>query len=204
MNIYLLRHGQTNINRDGKYQSAVDKDLNDFGMSQAELLGKRLESYKIDVIYSSDLKRVLKTSEIINKYINTEIIVKEEFREIDMGEWDTLTLEQRYVSHGDYAREWDKKLKDLPYPEGECGGDVCKRAMKIINKIIEKEYKHVAIVTSGGTIAALLSGILGLPQHKRFYMDIDNCGISILKYNDIESKMTVKCINDTAHLDYLI
>lgn len=45
MNIYLLRHGQTNINRDGKYQSAVDKNLNEFGMSQAELLGKRLKSY---------------------------------------------------------------------------------------------------------------------------------------------------------------
>ena len=76
MNIYLLRHGQTNLNRDGKYQSAFDKDLNEFGISQAEFLGKRLKSYNIDVIYSSDLKRVVETSEIINKYINTEIIVK--------------------------------------------------------------------------------------------------------------------------------
>lgn len=201
MNIYLLRHGQTNINRDGKYQSAVDKDLNELGRRQAELLGKRLENHSIDIIYSSDLKRVVQTSEIINKYINTGIIVKKEFREIDMGEWDTLTLEKRYISHGDYAKEWAKQLKDLPYPNGECGEDVCKRAMKVIDEIVEKEYNDVAIVSSGGTIAILLSGFLGLDQHKRFNMDIDNCSISAVNYNVNNNKMTVKCINDTGHLD---
>lgn len=201
MNIYLLRHGQTNINRDGKYQSAVDKDLNEVGKRQAELLGKRLKNHSIDIIYSSDLKRVVETSEIINKYINSEIIAKKEFREIDMGAWDTLTLEERYVSHGDYSKEWAKQLKDLPYPDGECGEDVCKRAMKVIDEIVEKEYKNVAIVSSGGTIAILLSRFLGLDQHKRFNMDIDNCSISIVKYNVIDNKMTVKCINDTGHLD---
>jgi len=205
MNIYLLRHGQTNLNRDGKYQSAFDKDLNEFGISQAEFLGKRLKSYNIDVIYSSDLKRVVETSEIINKYINTEIIVKEEFREINMGVWDTLTLEERHISHGDYAKAWDKHLKDLPYPDGECGEDVCKRAIKVIDEIIlKKEYKNVAIVTSGGTIAILLSDFLGLDQHKRFNMDIDNCSINIVKYDVTNNKITVKCINDTGHLDELI
>ena len=147
MNIYLLRHGQTNLNRDGKYQAAIDKDLNEFGISQAELLGKRLKSYNLDVIYSSDLKRVVETSEIISKYINKEIIVKEEFREINMGEWDTLTLEERHISHGEYSNEWAKHLEDLPYPNGEFGQDVCKKAIKIINEIIEKEYKNVAIVS---------------------------------------------------------
>ena len=78
------------------------------------------------------------------------------------------------------------------------------RAIKVINEIIEKEYKHVAIVTSGGTIAIILSNLLGLDQHKRFNMDIDNCSISIVKYNSINNKITVKCINDTGHLDDLI
>jgi broad specificity phosphatase PhoE len=56
MKIYLLRHGQTNLNRDGKYQGIVDKDLNEFGRTQAELLGKRLKKYNIDIIYCIDLK----------------------------------------------------------------------------------------------------------------------------------------------------
>ncbi|HAG43038.1 MAG TPA: hypothetical protein DCL31_06250, partial [Clostridium sp.] len=54
-------------------------------------------------MYSSNLKRVMETSEIINKYISKEIIVKEELREIDTGQWDTLTIEERYINNEHYA-----------------------------------------------------------------------------------------------------
>jgi len=135
MNIYLLRHGQTNLNRDGKFQGATDKDLNELGKKQAELLGKRIQKYHIDIIYSSDLKRVIETSKILNNYIGTEIIIKEELREINMGTWDTLTMSERFINNEDYAKEWHKHLADLPYPDGECGQDVCKRVKKIADDI---------------------------------------------------------------------
>ncbi len=45
MYLYWVRHGQTNINRDGKYQGAVDKEINEMGKQQAELLGRRLKNY---------------------------------------------------------------------------------------------------------------------------------------------------------------
>lgn len=204
MNIYLFRHGQTNLNRDGKYQGAIDKDLNEFGKIQSELLGKRIQKYHIDIIYSSDLKRVIETSNIINKYVNTEIIIKEELREINMGAWDTLIIEERYTNNEVYAKEWHKHLADLPYPDGECGEDVCKRVMKVIDDIKKQQYENVAIVTSGGTIAILLCEFLGLEQYKRFGMAIDNCSISILNYDIINDKVTIKCINDTAHLEDLV
>ncbi|MGE5630196.1 MAG: histidine phosphatase family protein [Caulobacteraceae bacterium] len=148
MNIYLLRHGQTNLNRYGKYQGSVDKDINDLGIRQAELLGRRIKEYNIEAIYSSDLKRVIQTSEIINKYINTGIVVREELREIDMGEWDTLSLEERYINHKNYANEWAKHTENLPYPKGECGADVYKRASIVIDEILGKGYNKVAVVTS--------------------------------------------------------
>lgn len=204
MNIYLLRHGQTNLNRDGKFQGSTDKDLNEFGKKQAELLGKRIQKYHINIIYSSDLKRVIETAKIINNYVNTKIIIKEELREINMGTWDTLTMEERYTNNEDYAKEWHKNLADLPYPEGECGHDVCKRVMKIIDDIKRQQYENVAIVTSGGTIAILLCEFLGLEQYKRFGMEIDNCSISIVNYDILNNKLTVKCINDTGHLENLV
>ncbi len=204
MNIYLLRHGQTNLNRDGKFQGDTDKDLNEFGKKQADLLGRRIEKFHIDIIYSSDLKRVTETSKIINSYVNTKIIIKEELREINMGSWDALTMNERYAINEDYAIEWHKHLSDLPYPDGECGQDVCTRVMKVIDDIKKQQYENVAIVTSGGTIAILLCEFLGLEQHKRFGMEIDNCSISILHYNVINNKLTVKCINDTGHLEDLV
>jgi broad specificity phosphatase PhoE len=204
MNIYLLRHGQTNLNKNGKFQSAIDKDLNELGKKQTELLGKRIQKYHIDIIYSSDLKRVVETSKILNNYIGTEIIIKEELREINMGAWDALTIEERYINNEYYAKEWHKHLADLPYPDGECGQDVCKRVKKIIEDIKKQQYKNVAIVTSGGTIAILLCELLGLEQYKRFSMEIDNCSISIVKYDILNNKQIVKCINDTGHLENLV
>lgn len=167
-------------------------------------MGRRIQKYNIDIIYSSDLKRVIETSKIINRYVNTEIIIREELREIDMGTWDTLTMEERYISNEEYAKEWHKHLADLPYPDGECGEDVCKRAMKVIKDIKKQQYENVAIVTSGGTIAILLCEILGLEQYKRFGIGIDNCSISTLNYNISNDKVTIKCINDTVHLQDLV
>lgn len=201
MKIYLLRHGQTNINRDGKFQGDTDKDLNEFGKKQAELLGKRMQKYHIDIIYSSDLKRVMETSEIINSYVNKEIVIKEELREINMGAWDAMTIEERYINNEGYADVWHKHLVDLPYPDGECGYDVCRRAMKIVDEVKKLHYENVAIITSGGTIAVLLCEFLGLEQYKRFVMEIDNCSISIVNYDIFDNKITVKCINDTGHLE---
>lgn len=200
MNIYLLRHGQTNLNRYGKYKSAADKEINELGKNQAELLGKRLKKYNIDIIYSSDLKRAVQTSEIINKYINTDIIIKEELREINMGQWDTLNRDQRFLSHKEYAEKWYKHLEDLPYPGGECGADVCIRTGKVVEEIKTGKYENIAVVTSAGAIAALLSSFLGLEQHNRFKMDIDNCSISIVKYDTQSKAIGIKCINDCGHL----
>lgn len=114
---------------------------------------------------------------------------------------DALSIEERYIKHEKYAKEWSKHLEDLPYPGGECGRDVCERASKVIDEVVGSEYKNIAIVTSGGTIAVLLSKFMGLEQQNRFNMQIDNCSISIVKYDDNSKKITVKCINDTGHLD---
>lgn len=59
------------------------------------------------------------------KNLNTKIIIKEELREINMGSWDALTMNERYAINEDYAIEWHKHLSDLPYPDGECAQDDC-------------------------------------------------------------------------------
>lgn len=203
MNIYFLRHGETNLNRTGKFQGAADKELNEYGKKQAELLGKRLQKYNIDVIYSSDAKRTVETSEIINEYVNKKIIYKEGLREISLGRWETLTVEERYKRDPEYAERWHKHLEDMPYPEGESGRDVKERAMKVLEEIQAGHHHNVAVVSSAGTIMILLSEFLGLEQYKRFAMKIGNCSISTVNYDPIKNAAAVMCINDTAHLEDL-
>ena len=76
--------------------------------------------------------------------------------------------------------------------------------MKVIDNIKKQQYENVAIVTSGCTIAILLCEFLDLEQYKRFGIEIDNCSISIVKYDILNNNLTIKCINDTGHLEDLV
>lgn len=201
MNIYLVRHGQTDYNKNGRFQGTTDVDLNTLGLEQAGQIGKRLQSKRIDIIYASNLKRVAQTAAVISKYTNANIITREELREIDMGEWECLNYEQVKAKYASYYEEWSKHEGDMPYPGGECGADVEKRAMKVIGEIINQEYEESVIVTSGGTIRVLLSSFMGLKLENRFLIDTDNCGLSVVRYDTQSEKYYIKCINDASHLE---
>ena len=87
MKIYLLRHGQTVAGLDYNLDLRLpDPKLDETGIRQAELLGKRLQRCPIEAIYSSDLERAKQTAQIINRYTETSIILKAQLRGIDMGE----------------------------------------------------------------------------------------------------------------------
>jgi broad specificity phosphatase PhoE len=100
--------------------------------------------------------------------------------------------------------EFSLHLTDIPYPpDGECGADVWKRAIKVMDEIIDLDLNEVAVVTHGGVIRALISGFLGLSQARRFYIGAppENCSMSIIKYNRNDNNFYVHSINDYAHLE---
>lgn len=201
VNIYFVRHGQTDYNKNGRFQGTTDVDLNSLGLKQADQIGKRLQSKRIDIIYASHLKRVTQTAVVISKYTSANITTREELREIDMGAWECLNFEQVNSQYAGYYEEWSKHIEDMPYPGGECGADVEKRAMKVVEEIINQGYEESVIVTSGGTIRVLLSRFMGLNLENRFLIDTDNCGLSIVRYDKQSRKYYIKCINDTSHLE---
>lgn len=207
--IYLIRHGQTvnNVARSNlvstyNYEKKCpDPALNEIGIKQAHLLGKRLERCHVDMIYTSDLLRAQQTSAIINEYLNKDIITRVELREFDMGELHLRSREDIKDEYPEFYNSWDKHETDMPYPNGECGKDVEKRAMKIINEVIEKDIQSTLIVTHGGVIRVLLSVFLGLPLENRFNFWLENCGINIARFDREKGRFKVDCINDSAHLE---
>lgn len=200
MNIFLLRHGQKKD--DNKNRESLE--LTELGFRQADLLGKRMKRYSIERIYSSAMKRAVQTAEGMNRHIGTEIVVRPELREIHMGACENNGwgyLEEQYP---DFLREHKKHEKDLPYPpDGECGQDVWLRAKKVMDEIVDSGLENVAVVAHGGTIRALICGVLNIPQTTRFYFGAppENCSISLIKYNRDEGKYYLHRFNDTAHLE---
>lgn len=86
MKLYLIRHGQTDWNVQGKIQGICDIELNAIGIKQAEEMSRKVleQNYKIKKIYSSKQKRALKTAEILSEIININYISLDGLQEINL------------------------------------------------------------------------------------------------------------------------
>ncbi|SHO51334.1 histidine phosphatase family protein [Anaerocolumna xylanovorans] len=198
MNIYLIRHGRQN-----SPLCNVNVELAEEGKRQAELLGRRLEGYRIDALYSSDLIRAVETAGILNKYLDQDHLIREDIREISFGLLEGKSNEEIESEFADFRKEQLLLEKDIPYPGGECGGQVFERAMRTVEEILSSDKSNVAVVTHGGVIRALVSGLLGLDMSKKLLLGVslENTSITHLVYNKDKNRFYLQRFNDYAHLE---
>lgn len=103
--IYIVRHGQTNWNLEGRNQGRIDIELNEKGIQQAELTSEKLKDVKFDKVFSSPLKRAYKTAQVIcenNGIDEKTIIIDERLIERSNGELEGL-LRDEYEGKIDFA-----------------------------------------------------------------------------------------------------
>ncbi|HEY4695509.1 MAG TPA: alpha-ribazole phosphatase [Candidatus Hydromicrobium sp.] len=163
--LFLIRHGQTLWNEEGRYQGDRDIGLTRLGIRQAKLAAKYLSRINFSNIYSSPLKRAIDTANIIGRARNLKIIVRENLKEIHFGKWEGMKFNEINKQFHDDYQKW---LKD-PYNSCPTGGEsfklVQERAVaEIDNMINENEDKSsIAVVTHGGIILSLLVNWLQIP-----------------------------------------
>lgn len=198
MNIYLIRHGRQNSKL-----CNVDVELSSEGREQAHLVGKRLAKYGIDAVYSSDLIRAVETADIINEYIKKPRVIDERLRESDFGELTGLENSVLKEKFKDFLLERAKMEQDLPYPGGENCEMVFKRAFAAIEEIAHKDYENVVVVTHGGAIRALMTGIVKADYARGlvFGRQMENCSISEILYDKDMDEYHIERINDYAHFE---
>jgi broad specificity phosphatase PhoE len=106
--LLLARHGETDWNRDGRFQGHADPPLNERGRRQAHALAELLADEPIDAIYSSDLLRAQETAQIVATLRGLDVVVDPQLRERDVGEWSGLTraeIDERFPNQIQAWRE---------------------------------------------------------------------------------------------------
>lgn len=205
MNIYLIRHGRQNSRL-----CNVDVELAKEGREQADLLGKRLEKYDIEAVYSSQLIRAKETADIINSHLNKPRFIDERWQEADFGGMTGLSNEEMKEKYGDYLENRAKMIEDMPYPDG---GENCRmvfeRSFEALKDLIKEPYKNVCVVTHGGVLRALITGIIGADYKNWLTIgrQIENCSISHILYDEKMGTFHIERLNDFAHFedkDYLL
>lgn len=198
--VIFIRHGQTSWNKEKKYQGHSDISLNENGLRQAELVGKRLAEEKINAIYSSDLLRACQTAECIAQYHALPIIAKQGFREINFGVWEGLTYQEiMEVWPAILTTMYSQPGETCP-PQGESFNRVRQRVIRSLQHCITKHQDEtIVIVSHGGTMRMILCAALGLDLDKMWLIRQDSTAINIIEY--FESKVVVSLVNDTCHIN---
>ena len=161
LDLWIIRHGETDWNAERRIQGSSDIPLNGVGVSQARRLAPRLEALAFDQVFTSDLKRAYHTAELTFPG-RPDIRADSRLREIDMGrfegrQWDGLDPGEREL-----LARWFAGPYHLPVPGGESNDDLMARARGWLEDL--PQTGRVAAVAHGGTIASLLHCVVGRPE----------------------------------------
>ncbi len=201
MRIFLIRHGETEWNRQNRLQGDSDIHLSPEGLQQAKSLADYVPFQHVDAIYSSDLTRAVTTAEILAERFNLTVNQMPELRETNFGDW-----EGRFISElaAEFPKEFGRFFTDPERchpPHGETFLESQARAMIGIRDIISKhDNQNVAVVTHGSVIRLILGAALDMPIHKMWAIAQFNMALNVLRVDD--GDMTVELMNSTAHLFY--
>ena len=176
--LLLVRHGETDWNRDRRFQGHADPPLNEMGREQAHALAAELAGERIELVYTSDLCRARETAEIVAASLGADLVALRDLREIDVGEWEGLTwpeIEERYPEG---ARAWHEQ--GFGWEAGETYDELGERVVAALRRIAaDHPEQRVLVVGHGGTIRATRAFLEGLsvPESRSRSRPIGNCEV---------------------------
>ncbi|MFN3527713.1 MAG: histidine phosphatase family protein [Candidatus Altarchaeaceae archaeon] len=174
--IVLIRHCETNWNKEKRYLGKTDIPLNEKGIRDAEILGKFLMDKNFEEIYSSELSRAYNTAKIIaefNKFNNSVKKIKE-FNEIDFGDFEGLTFEEVKEKFGEeIVNKYLNDTLNFKFPNGESFRKLYRRTTKGLNFILDK-HEHdndcnILIVSHSGVNRIIIGNALKISFKKSIW-----------------------------------
>lgn len=199
--IYLTRHGETEWNKQRRFQGSKNSELTEKGILAAELLASRIEEVKLDLIVSSPLKRAFHTAEIVRGNKKIDIIKHEGFKEINLGDFEGMRWDEIEEMHGDILYRITEDPFKNRYPNGENLLEFYNRVEKALKEVIESyRDKSILIVAHGGTIKCIESYIRKFKINKDWMGNVvQNCSLSCFEVNE-SNEINEIFYNDIEHL----
>ena len=202
--LILVRHGQTDWNRQMRYQGQSDIEMNETGIWQVTQAAERLASEKIDFIYSSDLKRARQTAKIIASKHNMVESIQESplLREMNFGDFEGMHFSQmdrkyRLIFSADPS--WRSSGPNVRVPNGESIADLGTRIDEFIKTVEQHELEEtVLIVAHGGPLQVLICQLLGIGLERWWQIRLSGASVSILETYPQGASITL--INGVSHL----
>ncbi|MCX7911344.1 MAG: histidine phosphatase family protein [Dehalococcoidales bacterium] len=177
--LILVRHGETDWNRDEIFRGRADIELNATGVRQAELLAGYLAGAPVEAVYASPLRRALKTAEILAAPHHLGVTPAEELIDFDYGRWQGLSHESVKKTYPVQYERWRLAPHLARIPEGETLGRVRKRTLSLVERIKDAHRGTVVLVSHRVILKVLICALLGLSNARFWNIRLDTCGITV-------------------------
>jgi len=195
MKIFLLRHGETTGDLEGRYGGDYDDSLSNNGIIQSHNLAKRLKDYKISTLFVSPKNRAVETALILKKNMPLSLVSVSELRE--RNQYGVMTGMKKSEAKIKFEEEVEELEANNPYHHVSGSEDYfvfAERVTNSFNKIIQEEFKKktkvIAFLTHGGPITVIFRELLGyeisgIKDCALFELDYDGESFEIISAQDI-------------------
>ncbi len=201
--LFLVRHGQSAGNAEGRFGGHSATPLSELGKKQAEITAKALARERISAIYSSDLHRAVETAEPLAKILDLPIIKTSAFRERKVGVLEGKTFDESRAEHpNDYYALVNRNIHHV-ITDGESYRQLLKRATFALHEVLRTHAdENVVVFSHTGAICFLTLYLLGAINRRTRatpWLVTSNCGINRF---EIRGRFNIRltAMNDTRHL----
>ena len=196
MLLYLIRHGESLYNAEGRIQGQSDVALSPLGIRQARAIADAFVEEPLDAIFASPLQRAMQTAEPIAGRFGLAIRPDDRLMEIHAGIFQGLLWAEIEAKFPDSARPWREQHPDFVIPGGESRRSLMVRGQAVLEAIREMPFRRVAVVSHGGILAGALKALLRIPAKVNPF-SLYNASISKLVWTDRVKLLT---LNQLDHL----
>ncbi len=199
--ILLVRHGETDWNRERIFRGVYDVPLNDNGRRQAGLAAEALSSQVIDAGYTSPLSRAVETASIVLESHSIHASPHDGLLDFNYGEWTGKTEAEVASRWPDEYAAWNDHPHMAQIPGGDTLQDVFDRAFLAMEEIAQgHDDQTVALFAHRLVNKLLILGALGLNPNRFPFILQGNCCIN--KFTRVEGGYLIEYLNDTSHIRY--
>jgi len=198
--LVLIRHGETDMNRELRFQGQVNVGLNAIGLEQARRLAARMAGEQAHAVYVSDLLRAQQTAAPIAGGLAMAPVPESGLREQNFGRVDGMRVEDIQREHPEAWAGWLRFDEDFAMPEGESTRSFHARVMAAVQRLVAAHPQQtVVVVTHGGVLDMIYrtARSLGLGGPRR--SEIPNAGLNRIKVRETGA-MDILAWADTRHL----
>ncbi len=200
MNFYLLRHGETEWNKQGKFQGFTDVELNERGLSQARDSARASLQWEHSVIYASSLTRTVQVAEEVRKISGAPVVTDPGLRELNLGDLEGVTGSEMRAKWPEVYNTWRDSPAEVTMPNGETLAQLQDRAWQAV---LDIEGAHhgatgIVVVSHNFTIRTIVCSILGIPLSNFHRMSLGLGSLCTFESDDNGRRLIT--YNCTSHL----